>query len=438
MKKLKVYLIPVLILAAMLFLASCDSGKHEHQYGSEITAAANCTARGVITYECECGDSYTEAIAPLGHDFSENTCKICNAAPTSGLEFTSSGDGTCYLSGIGTATDTDIIIPEKSPDGDTVTAIGKSALHSLPGTDRVLNITSVVIPRTVTSIGRSAFSYTSAITDIVIPKGITTIERSAFSGCQRLKEITIPSTVTCIEESVFNGCVKLASVEVEEKNSVYKNVGGVVYSKDGTALIYYPAGRTDTEFAIPSGVTTIAPDAFSSAENLKNITIPDSVVTISDRAFRGCRHLESMNIPNSVVTIGNSAFYGCFDLTSVEIPDNVTTLGESAFNSCTNLKSVKIGNGISKIQSSTFENCRYLNTLIISKSVTEIDLDSFTNCSVLRDIFYCGSESEWEKVNTLGSFDFSPEKRVYQYCEEEPQTPDVFWHYDENGTAVKW
>ena len=77
-----------------------------------------------------------------------------------GLDFTSNGDGTCYVSGIGSCTDTDIVIPSVSPDGDSVTSIGDSAFCGCFG------LTSITIPDSVTSIGDAAFHYCSGLTDV--------------------------------------------------------------------------------------------------------------------------------------------------------------------------------------------------------------------------------------------------------------------------------
>ena len=77
-----------------------------------------------------------------------------------GLEFTSNGDGTCYVSGIGECTDTDVVIPQKSPEGDSVTSIEGSAFYGCTG------LTSITIPDSVTSIEGNAFCDCTALTDV--------------------------------------------------------------------------------------------------------------------------------------------------------------------------------------------------------------------------------------------------------------------------------
>ena len=123
-----------------------------------------------------------------------------------GLEFTSNGDGTCSVSGIGTCTDTEIVIPPVSPSGDTVTGIGEYAFwYDRWGIDQdsaLASITSVTIPDTVTDIGAWAFSD-SPLTEVHIPNGVKNIGSSAFLGCANLKYIVLPESVTVIEEDVF-------------------------------------------------------------------------------------------------------------------------------------------------------------------------------------------------------------------------------------------
>lgn len=123
-----------------------------------------------------------------------------------GLEFTSNGDGTCYVSGIGTCTDLDVVIPKRSPDGDSVTRIGDFAFNSCS------NLASITIPENVTSIGMRAFDSCVRLTSITIPDSVTSIGRSAFSKCRGLTSITIPDSVTSIGNMAFQNCSSLKTV----------------------------------------------------------------------------------------------------------------------------------------------------------------------------------------------------------------------------------
>jgi hypothetical protein len=90
----------------------------------------------------------------------------------------------------------------------------------------------------------------------------------------------------------------------------------VLYNKNQTVLICYPAGKQG-EFAIPNFVTTIEVWAFSACFVLTSVTIPNSVTTIGDYAFYHCNGLTSVTISNSVISIGGYAFMYCSGLTTI-------------------------------------------------------------------------------------------------------------------------
>ena len=151
----------------------------------------------------EKGENWDESTGDYVIIFRPNNEPECSK----GLEFTSNGDGTCYVSGIGTCTDLDIVIPETSPDGDTVTSIGYAAFSDC-------GLTSIEIPASVTSIGYCAFEGCRSLTSIEIPASVTSIGDSAFSGCSSLASIEIPNGVTFIDCYAFMECNALTSIDV--------------------------------------------------------------------------------------------------------------------------------------------------------------------------------------------------------------------------------
>lgn len=125
-----------------------------------------------------------------------------------GLEFTSNGDDTCYVSGIGKCTDTEIVIPVKTPFGDKVTGIGKEAFENCE------DLKSITIQKGVTNIGRAAFYFCTGLTDITIPSSVTSIGACAFEFCVGLTSITIPNGVKSIEDFTLSGCTRLTSITI--------------------------------------------------------------------------------------------------------------------------------------------------------------------------------------------------------------------------------
>ena len=255
--------------------------------------------------------------------------------------------------------------------GDGVTSIGYVAFCSCN------SLTSVTIGDGVTSIGYAAFYDCDSLTSVTIPDSVTTIGDAAFLNCDNLTSVTIGNSVTTIGDSAFQYCKRLTSITVDSDNKYFSNDEyGVLFNKNKTTLIQYPIGNTRESYTIPDSVTTIGDYAFYYCDSLTSVTIGDGVTSIGYAAFRDCDSLTSVTIPESVTTIGDSAFYNCSSLTSVTIPESVTTIGYSAFYDCYSLTSVTI-----------------------PESVTTIDDYAFFCCYSLTDVYYSGTEAQW---NTIG------------------------------------
>ncbi len=227
---------------------------------------------------------------------------------TIGKENYTSGDYEYKLFSDGTAiitkyngSDTEINIPSEL-DGKTVTCVGELVFASCK------SLTSVTIPGSVKRLEDFAFCDCSNLTSVTINNGLEKIYAEVFKNCDSLTDIVIPENVTKIEGAAFSSCEKLKSITVDSNNKNYCSEDGVLYNKDKTELVQYPAGKTNTSFVIPSSVTLIDYYAFEDAVNLKSVTIPDSVTFISVYAFAGCKNLMSITIPKSVETLADFAF----------------------------------------------------------------------------------------------------------------------------------
>lgn len=142
------------------------------------------------------------------------------------------------------------------------------------------------------------------------------IAASGFFGCTKLKDIVLPKTLTNIGRAAFWNCTSLDNIEIPYENPYFKAEGGTVYTKDGETLLAH-AGSAES-FAIPQGVKTIANSAFWYCENLKAVTLPTSLTTIEQDAFNGSG-LSTVSIPQSVETIGDMAFAYCKSLDTVKV-----------------------------------------------------------------------------------------------------------------------
>lgn len=292
-------------------------------------------------------------------------------------------------------------------------------LSSVPWYTNRSKIKRVVVGSGVTSIGDSAFAC-SSLTSVSIGDSVTSIGEKAFSVCNRLTSVTIPDSVTSIDQLAFYGCSNLTGFQVDPQNRNYCSIDGVIFDKSKKTLVLYPSGNPASDYVIPSSVTSIGEKAFyHCSRNLANITIPNSVTSIGDSAFSGCSSLTSVIIPDSVTSIGDDAFSSCRSLTSVTISNSVTSIGKSVFANC-RLANVTIPNSVTSIGTHAFLRCGYLTSVTIPGSVMSIEERAFADCTSLKDVYYTGSEKQWEAIS-IGKFNY-------------PLTSSATIHYNSGAT----
>ena len=167
-----------------------------------------------------------------------------------------------------------------------------------------------MISDSVTAVGYCAFEDCDSLTSVVIPNSVTTIEEMAFANCESLIGVVIPDSVVEIGAGAFADCTRLGKLTVSSANPNYKDVDGVLFSKDGKTLVAFPCGKElkEGKYVIPDSVTEIGYAAFAGCENLIGVEIPQSVTVVGDAAFAGCENLTGVAIPLSVTTIGEDAF----------------------------------------------------------------------------------------------------------------------------------
>ena len=308
-------------------------------------------------------------------------------------------------------------------------------------------IKSIVIADGVTRIGSWAFGRCSNCTSIDIPNSVTCIEIRAFSS-SGLNSLNIPNSVTNIGDEVFVYCPNLTSIEVAKDNSYYSSIDGVLFNKDLTALISYPAGKRGA-YVIPNSVISIGNYAFYNCTGLTSVTIPNSVTSIGGYAFYNCTGLISVSIGNNVNDIGYTAFLSCSRLTAIDVAENnpyycsvegvlfdknktkiiqyptgntrtsytipvgVNIIGKCCFVECSSLKEVTIPNSVTDIEWQAFANCDGLTSVTIPEKVTSIGQSAFW-CHNMKTIYCLG-----EKPAVLGEMVFGSafvKKSIYVPC----------------------
>lgn len=284
-------------------------------------------------------------------------------------------------------------------------------------------LTNILIPDNVESIKNGTFEGCGSLTNVVIGNGATSIGWNAFGGCDELRSLKIGGAVVDISEAAFDSCGGLMEIMVDDRNSAYQSVNGLLLTKDGKQLIKGVGG----DVVIPDSVTCIHNGAFWHCSGLTSVTIGNGITAIDDWTFENCISLTNVVVGSRVMSIGSQAFEGCSDslydtttlpgvimvdgwvvgcvedytgeldltgargvgysafegcvgLTSVVIPIGVNSVNDCAFLNCNNLMNVIIPNTVTSIGHSAFYGCTNLTSITIPDSVTSIGCGAFENC----------------------------------------------------------
>lgn len=356
--------------------------------------------------------------------------------------------------------DTDLLIPSEI-DGYTVTEIGRSAFEAK-------ELTSVIIPDTVSSIGRYAFYNCNQLKRVTMPcsteimskafygcdsvdkvvltkgtgqmnnfsidpflldkdnsfmqtpwyrskgkaevvlyNGIQNIGNYAFYKCNNVQSVTIPKTVASLGIKSFYFNKSLQNISVSPDNKNYCDVNGVLYSKDKSTLIVYPAGNSEISYDIVDKATDISDYAFSFCQNLKILNFSAALENIGTSGIYDCEALTQVNVPenNEAYCSSDGVLYSKDKSTLVYYPSgkedkefsmlpDTTVIGERAV--CfTKLELIKISQGVTEIGKYAFYSNRNVSEIVIPNSVKYVNSYAFDLCTSLTKITVCSFDCEF-------------------------------------------
>lgn len=324
------------------------------------------------------------------------------------------------------------------------------------------NLKKVVLPENLTVLGYGAFADCKWLESINIPDGITSLSNYELYGCNSLKNFSTGNGLTELYTDIFNHCafetfeigknfekflsqytdttyIRTKKFIVDPDNPYYSSdENGLLYNKDKTVLIRYPAESSAETFVLPDETTGIGYLSMTGCNNIKNIVLHENYEGVvysgfdggyhaSDYGFNNCRGLEKFTvseknknfssnedgvlfskdktelikypigkpettytIPSGVSVIREDAFYGSLNITSMDFPEGITKIGDSAFYECYELVSVSIPSSVKSIDSWAFRYCPKLSDISIADGVRGIRNDSFEGTAYDRD------ESNWD------------------------------------------
>src|SRR5574344_82203 len=320
----------------------------------------------------------------LSFNFSDNINSVSAYANDGTLSYTYSSETQSYTVVGCISTATTVSIPSTYNDGTngdkSVTAIGNSAFVFARQ-----SLTSITIPDSVTSIGKTAFAGCISLISITFGENsqLANLGNYAFSGCSSLTSIIIPNSVASIGNYAFNGCSSLTSAII---SSDITDIGQDIFDNC-------------KNLTLTLGMATIS-SAFNECGSLISVILLDTVTSIGEDAFSLCTELTSITIgeDSPLASIGNYAFSGCSKLTSITIPSSVTSIGNYAFSWCSNLTSINVVSGNTYYRDDnnlallSYDGTQFIKyasanpatSYTIPSSVTSITEYAFSDCEIGR------------------------------------------------------
>lgn len=409
--------------------------KLEHSPVTDPGKPASCTGTGLSdgSHCGKCGTviiSQTE-IPPLAHEYGqEEICIVCKyPAISSGLDFELVADSYYLVSGLGSCTDTDIIIPVMY-QGLPVKGLRYNAFENCT------SITSVSMYESATIIGDYAFSGCTSLQSVKLSPEMTTLQKGVFKDCRQLLEIDVSGVRTfktgCFSGSYFTEVTIPDHAHIEGSIFSDSYVQSVTLGASVTQLPYntFRNAAKLTRVCLPDGMTGIGNSAFYGCVSLESITFPSTLKRIEQHAFSGCEKLANIDFSGASTQFFTDTFAGCnvtliknwtalpdkalFDYLLYEgvqsaqgmvygqgyllccdqafsgpltVPEGIHTINQNAFKGCSGVTQILLPDSLTTIETGAFANCSRLERLTLPEQVTYVGKNALQNCTALTYVY---------------------------------------------------
>lgn len=267
-------------------------------------------------------------------------------------------------------------------------------------------LSSIVLPKGITTIGDDAFSYNTSLTSIKIPNTVTTIGKRAFYGCTNLTSIEIPDSVTYIGDYCFWNCNRLQKIKLSKKIQTINQ--GLL---EGCSSL--------TEIEIPEGVESIGYAAFKSCDKLTTITLPASLTSLSGAAIARLNRLTEVKVADGNNSFkfengmllskdGKKMYMALLTLTEINVPNGVVSIVGDTLSGSSATKIILPDTVSSNLSGTVFNGMNKLSTIELSSTSKNLKLvdGNLYSYDGKRFIKYMGSSKNFtvpEGVETLVS-----------------------------------